>query len=212
MPKSRHAKGDGGTLTHRQREFIRHYAAGRSGREAAIAAGYSPASARAQCYDLLRHPQIKAELEKIAERVRGDAAFDAVQALREAERERAKAHEAGQYTAAVKALELKAKLAGLLVEKHELKVEQPDVTAALAAARARVVPLRYQAPTIEGEFRALPSACVDGPTDCQSDARSQAGKLFADGTHFPRPGGVPAGVGPDSRREYQSGARFKARP
>ena len=51
-------------LTTKQKKFVKGIAAGKSGREAAIKAGYSKNAACEQAYENLRKPQIQAAVEK----------------------------------------------------------------------------------------------------------------------------------------------------
>lgn len=158
--KSRHAKGDGGTLTQKQQAFVTLYGSGRFATvtDAAIAAGYSQASARAQSYDLLHHPQIRAELDKIAATVRDKTAYNAVEAFRETVRLRDAAERDEQFSAAAKFNEQCLKLSGLLVDRQQIEVALPSVADALAAARSRVT---------WTDNRAFPSPPL--PIGCQAE-------------------------------------------
>lgn len=53
-----------GTLTPRQLRFVEEYVLDRNGKQAAIRAGYSAASAEVQASRLLRHAQVKAEIDR----------------------------------------------------------------------------------------------------------------------------------------------------
>lgn len=163
--KSRHAKGDGGTLTQKQQAFVTLYGSGRFATvtDAAIAAGYSPASARAQSYDLLHHPQIRAELDKIAATVRDKTAYDAVEAFRETVRLRDAAERDEQFSAAAKFNEQCLKLSGLLVDRQHIEVEAPSVANALAEARARVNWTDNRPPPAP----LLPMRCQEEPIDAE---------------------------------------------
>ncbi len=52
-------------LTTKQTDFIKAYLIGNDGKQAAIAAGYSAASAGVECCRLLKNPRIVAELARI---------------------------------------------------------------------------------------------------------------------------------------------------
>lgn len=177
--KPRHAPADGGTLTPKQRAFLTLYASGKfaNATAAAVAAGYSPRSARGSVYDLLRHPRIRNELDAIAERVRERTAYDATACFEEAGAAVAFAKEKGNANAFVKAIELRARIHGLLVDRQQIDVVMPDISAALAEARARLVrvdnrplpapslPMRCQADASEADFRVLPHDEGREPSD-----------------------------------------------
>lgn len=84
-------------------------------------------------------PEVQARIKTIQERVLGEVAkvgaFTLSAALAEADRANELAHSVGQAGAAVSAVTLKAKLAGLLVEKKEIRsgpLEETDIFALLA--------------------------------------------------------------------------------
>lgn len=176
--KSRHAAADGGRLNAKQADFARNVARGMNYTEAAIAAGYSPKSARAHSFDLIRHPLIKAELDRLAAKVTEKTVYDAVAAFNEAGEALEYAKQKGNPNAVVKAVELRARLHGLLIDKAELTLAPaPSVVNALAEARARVswtnkwsspaplLPIRCQDDAQDAEYRALPSDDGHGPRD-----------------------------------------------
>lgn len=177
--RGRHEAADGGTLTPRQAAFVQAYAVGdKSATAAAIAAGYSPKSARAQVYDLMRNPGVKAELEGIHERITQRTVYDAAAAFDEAGEGIELARKSGNAHALVKAVELRAKLHGLLTDRLQVDSVSIDLIGALQDAKARLHPrfaaalrpTRDPAPAIEGECAALPAPCEPGATDNESGA------------------------------------------
>lgn len=67
------------SLNEKQKRFVSEYAKDFNGTQAAIRAGYSPQTAGAQAYDLLKKPEIKAEISKLGK----EAEFDAARILKE---------------------------------------------------------------------------------------------------------------------------------
>jgi len=168
----------GGTLTPLQQAFVQAYAVGdKSATQAAIAAGYSPRTARVQVYDLLRNPGVKAELDQIRERITQKTVYDAAAAFNEAGEALEIARKSKNSHAFTKAVELRAKLHGLLTDKLLVETVSVDLTAALRDAKARASrvlspalrPMRDPPAAIDAEYRALPSTCTAGQTDNQSD-------------------------------------------
>lgn len=146
------------SLTARQRRFVAEYQTGVDGTEAAKRAGYSPKSARYTAYHLLNeNAAVMAEIKKVQEALAKAAEYNGEKCMAELNEAIAFAIEAKQPNAYVKAIETKARLAGLLRDKLEVTVEQrPDVSGALAAARARALqPLAELPSPIEGQFTEL---------------------------------------------------------
>lgn len=175
--RGRHELADGGTLTPRQAAFVQAYAVGdKTATQAAIDAGYSAKSARAQTYDLLRHPGVKAELDRIRERITEKTVYDAAAAFNEAGEGIELARKSGNAHALVKAVELRARLHGLLTDKLQVESVTVDLIGALRDAKARLHPAFPQvprpmcdpAPAIDAEFAALPKPCDARPIDNQS--------------------------------------------
>ena len=52
-------------MTHRQKEFVRHYLAGKPAREAAMAAGYAHSTAERNAAEMLSHPGIAARITRL---------------------------------------------------------------------------------------------------------------------------------------------------
>lgn len=164
-------------LTPLQQAFVHEYAKGdKSATQAAIAAGYSPRTARVQVYSLLRNAGVKAELDRIRERITKKTVYDATAAFNEAGEAMEIARKTNNSHAFTKAVELRSKLHGLLTDKLLVETVSVDLTAALRDAKARVSaafpppvrPMRDPAPAIDAEFAALPKPCDAGPIDKQS--------------------------------------------
>lgn len=169
--KGRHEAADGGQLSWKQQEFLRHFATGITATEACRRAGYSERSARSTAFDLLRHPIIKRELEAIRAKLREQTLWAAADSFEELGRIMDAAEAAGHFSAAVKAAEQRARVHGLMVDKQkvDVTVEVIDISGALAEARARILRPRCDPAQIEdAEYTAQPSGCDARPGDCES--------------------------------------------
>jgi phage terminase small subunit len=167
-------------LTTRQSRFIAALQMGIDGTSAAIAAGYSRKSARYTAYDLQNcNAQVMAELARVREEFAEKAAYNAAACMAELDDAIAFAKANKQANALVKAVELRARLAGLLVQKIDLNIEnRVNITGALAEAKARTArPMCDPAPAIEGEFVALPGIEAKGTSDCESRAEPYDSKV-----------------------------------
>jgi hypothetical protein len=106
-------------LTVRAEKFVANYLGGMTGTEAARAAGYAkPDSAG---HRLLQHPKIKALVAEARAKIRHNQTYNLERALQDAE-------DAAQFAIAnknpmglVRARELQAKLAGLMVDKIDVQ-------------------------------------------------------------------------------------------
>lgn len=112
--------------TKRKEMFVSGILEGKNGAEAAIAAGYCPSNpghAKHRAYDLLHNdPWVIAELDKRREAMRRANAITVDSMFQQLDEDRAFAIETSNATAAVRASELKAKLAGLLVERRDTRM------------------------------------------------------------------------------------------
>ena len=118
-------------LDQREFRFVTAYAVTGNIEQSAREAGYSASYARKNSYRLLDRPAIKAELAKLRAAVvenTGDALKDA---LAELDRMIAEARAAKQFTAVSSMLTTKAKLKGLLVERHQVATESLDLADAV---------------------------------------------------------------------------------
>lgn len=114
--KKKRSRRNADALTPRQAKFVAEYIASNNGAQAAIAAGYShPSNAR----DALKVPLVAKALEDFRRRTVEKGIYDFDMAMAEANDAVAFAKETGNANALVKAIELRAKLNGLLIEKHQ---------------------------------------------------------------------------------------------
>jgi hypothetical protein len=165
-------------LTTKQRAFIAAYQTGISATQAVIQAGYSKHSARHIAHTLMHDNKlVRAELDKVSHALAEAAEYNGERCMAELDEAIAFAVQTKQPNAYVKAIELRARLAGLLRDKVDVTVERIDINDALSAARARIDNLRHPCDpvaAIEGEFHELPSSTVRGSIDNKST------RLFGD--------------------------------
>lgn len=157
-------------LTLQQRKFVASYLGGATATQAAIDAGYSKHSAKSRGYVLLHdNDMVKAEIDRVQQRLAKTADYNAEKCAAFIDTRIAKAEADRQHSAAAKYHEQKMKLFGLLIDKQHISVEQVDLAGALAEAKERALRLgRDSAPTIEGEFVALPGVVATRSVDHQS--------------------------------------------
>lgn len=130
--------------------FAQLVATGETPPRAYVLVGYSEQGAAQSANRLLRNADIAARVAEIRsnvnERVVEKIAYDVCAAMSEAEQARALAMDAKNPRAAVAAVELKAKLNGLLVEKKEIRAgvltetpeDELDAIIRRAAAEAQI--------------------------------------------------------------------------
>lgn len=123
-------------LNERQRKLVQFVASGMNTQQAAKAAVFSPSYAR-KSSRLLRHPAIAQAIAAIRSEARTVAMYGVVEAMREASDAAAFAKASKQSMALVRAVELRAKLSGLLVDRVE--VVNVDLRGALERAQVRVI-------------------------------------------------------------------------
>ncbi len=154
-------------LTPRQQRFIAAYQIGMSALQAAVAAGYSKKSAKHAAYSLMHeNPKVMAELERVRQELAAAAEYNGEKCMAELDSAITFAKENKQANAYVKAIELRARLAGLLRDKLDITVERVDLSGALEEAKARLVrPSCDPALPIEGQFEQLPTFASRRPTD-----------------------------------------------
>lgn len=139
----------GETLTERQEAFCRAYAEAPVAAKAAVAAGYSPASARKQASRLLKHPLIVRRLHALREgrgldfQLRRDTIIDQAEAVYEA------AMEKNDFYAAMQALTMKARMAGFAdylpgvrILRREPRAHEQEFWARAHAAEQRIMAAR----------------------------------------------------------------------
>jgi phage terminase small subunit len=158
------------TLSTRQQLFIAAMQRGVTGTQAAIEAGYSAHSAKSRAHVLMTNERVSAELARVREKLAAEAEYNGTKCMAELDNAITFALETKQPNAYVKAIELRARLAGLLRDKLDITVEQKvDLAGALAEARERSLRLRCDSDQpIEGDFVALPQSVGHQPPDKQS--------------------------------------------
>lgn len=112
------------TLNARRVLFAQNVASGMSGKHSAIKAGYSAKNASGQASELMKHPEVIAEIERIQAMGREKAAYTLETAMNEAQHAQRFCESKGQGMALVNATKLRAELAGMLVHRHEVDVNQ----------------------------------------------------------------------------------------
>lgn len=168
-------------LNDRQRKFVEAIARGLSAQDAARSANYSPGYVR-KASRLLKQPMIAKELELIRAKARDLAAYDVSVAMAEALDDHRFAVQKGNPMAAVKATELRSRLAGLLIDRVEIATV--DLTSALAKAEARVLsitdaPLVTSKKPIDWRPHIPGSRIADregGPADDESEAEVESAR------------------------------------
>lgn len=128
---------DSDHIPDRQQRILQRVASGEDWRAAARAEGCSASYSRVIRTRMMKNPAVAQAIAKVRTEGRKLAAYDLAQAMKEADdaAKFAKLHK--NPMANVKAVELRSRLSGLLVDKVE--VVSVDLTKALAAAEARVL-------------------------------------------------------------------------
>lgn len=121
------------SLTSKQQRYVDGISAGLTPAKAAKAAGTSAAAMK-------RNPIVGAELALISERARDRAVYTTERAMSECLEAMRYAKECENPGAFVRAIELRARLSGLLIDRVE--VVHIDIAAAIDRARVRVVEIR----------------------------------------------------------------------
>jgi phage terminase small subunit len=106
-----------GKMTPKRTEFVRLIALGKSQKDAALGAGYSAKSAKR----LMEIPDIKAALEKVKKEIMDSTKYDALAAQAELNDAIEFARTTRNATALVRAVEMKMKLNGLIIDRSEQK-------------------------------------------------------------------------------------------
>lgn len=123
----------------RHTKFACAIATGKTGKDAAVEAGYAPKYAKVRASRLLKDPRISRAIDAIRQRGVEEAKYDLVRLIRtfEADRDFARANK--NPMAAVKASENLGRLSGFLDHRIEVNVSYVDVAGALAEAKARAL-------------------------------------------------------------------------
>lgn len=106
-------------LTPQQKAFCKNRAKGMSATQAAIAAGYSPKTAKEMGYENLTKPHLLQEIDKATQKIQEKLDYKDAQHFIDLGRMQQLAEQKGDFATALKALVQKGKLCGLYVEKLE---------------------------------------------------------------------------------------------
>lgn len=109
-------------LTPRKENFALEYIRTGSAKASAVAAGYSAKSAGTSAARLLKDPVVKAFIDAARERSLAVGAYNADQAMRELDDVIRFSRETKNATAYARAVELKMRQAGLLVERADVRM------------------------------------------------------------------------------------------
>lgn len=119
-----------------QLRFIAEYVKDGNAKRAAIAAGYAEKSAKSIGYSLLQVPAVQDAVEATRKEVQVQAVYNLAESMREAEEAMKFAKETENANAYVKAVELRSKLNGLLIERVDLRAQSGFHVNIIRRARA----------------------------------------------------------------------------
>ncbi|MEP6906779.1 MAG: hypothetical protein ABI858_02185 [Pseudoxanthomonas sp.] len=157
-------------LNAKQLAFVAGLQKGKDGTASAVAAGYSPKSARYTAWSLQNeNKQVMAHLAEVRAEISEITKHDTQAAFAECVEWIALAKAAGDIKGAFKYIELKSRLCGHLVEKVDITVDRPSILEALSMASARAVRLRCD--PVDADYaviEAQPSLTAAQPPDKQS--------------------------------------------
>lgn len=108
-------------LSPKQAEFLKHLLAGRNARQAAILSGFSENNAGKTAARLKKHPLVIEALEKHRGTLEAEGKYSYEAAMKEASECYEFAKQTMNANAMVRAAEHRAKLSGLLVERHHVQ-------------------------------------------------------------------------------------------
>ena len=137
-------------LPPRKAAFVKHYLEHGNGAQAAAAAGYSAHTnaAKSRAWVLLHRDKKVMRAVELAQHTLAEAAqYDAQAAMAELETAMQFARETNNATALARCIELRAKITGLMIERHQVETSEGSLIGAMETARARIAAAR----TIEGE-------------------------------------------------------------
>jgi len=121
IPPLKRGQRSPGLLDPRRAAFLIEFVKHGNGKRAALDAGYSSQSSGTYGTSLAKDPRLAAAVEEVRERVMAKAEYTCEVAMKEAQAALDFAEETGNANAYVKAVELRSKLMGLLVEKIDLR-------------------------------------------------------------------------------------------
>ena len=124
-------------LTQRQIQFLDQYAKCRNGKDAAISVGYTTSSAPQMAQRTLKNPKAQEYLKSLQSESRAIVAYDLSVAMQESLDVIAHAKLTNNSMAYFKAVEHRAKLSGLLIDR--VQVATVDIKGALEEARTRTL-------------------------------------------------------------------------
>lgn len=133
-------------LSAAQVRFLDSWAKTHDKKTAMFSAGWSASSAPQMARRTLEHPRAQEYLERLQLQSRAIVGYTVATAMEEAAQSMIYAKEKGNAMAYVKAVELRCKLSGLLIDR--IQVEKVDLTAALEAAQARVIEVSVETPSL----------------------------------------------------------------
>jgi phage terminase small subunit len=109
----------------RHEAFVRHLLEGKDATSAYELAGYEPDSSGANAARLSRNAKVQARVAELQSEVAATTVVTIEGLINEMEEPRKKATDLKQLSAAIKAIEGKAKLSGLMVERQQVEVGGP---------------------------------------------------------------------------------------
>lgn len=119
-------------ISPKRQRFIEEYLIDLNATQAAIRAGYSKQTAYSQAHDLLKNPEIQEAITKARDERTEAVGLTVEEILRGIKETAVRAHEEGQYAAALKGYELAGKYHKLFTDRIEhsvaLTVELQDLT------------------------------------------------------------------------------------
>jgi hypothetical protein len=125
-------------LSDKLQRFIELRVRGMDKKPAALAAGYSESYSNV-AGRLEKNPTVREAIDAIRQKGCEMAAYDLTKAMEEAQEVIEYAKQVKSAMAYVRAVELRARLAGLLIEQIHLKHQEVDLRSALEAARVRMI-------------------------------------------------------------------------
>ena len=150
-------------LTEKEKALLDHYALHHNGTQAGISAGYTKRSAPQMFQRLMKNQTAQEYLGKIQQQSRAMMAYNLTTAMAESLEVIQYAKEKGNAMAYFKAVEHRAKLSGLLIDR--IQVEKVDIRSAIIEAEARLVELDL--PHIDNSHRIIDqqTEVIDNPTN-----------------------------------------------
>lgn len=155
-------------LSAKQRQFLDEYARTGEAKRAALSIGYTKSSAPQMAKRILSSRVAQDYLATLRNKSQAITGYTVAKAMIETDHAIEFAREKGNAMAIVKAVELRCKLSGLLIER--IHVEKVDLTEALRQADLRIIDVIQ--PTFE-----LPA-----PTDCTAPDENSTGGGVGAGT------------------------------